>query len=71
MDRRTAALRADRDVVYFEALMALSSLYQEANQKGLATKNLDLMQEYLAAHPDPSRTAQLARLRQKVETGNK
>jgi hypothetical protein len=71
MDQRTAALRADRDAVYWDALVALSSLYQEANQKDLATKNLNLMQAYLAAHPDPSRTAQLALLRQKVETGNK
>ena len=36
---------------------------EEGNQKDLATQKLSLMQEFLAEHPDPPRSAQLADLR--------
>ena len=39
-------------------------LYEEGNQKDLATQKLSSMQDFLAAHPDPHRAAQLEELAQ-------
>jgi hypothetical protein len=49
-------------------LATLVRLYGEGNQKDSATQKLDSMQQFLAQHPDPGRTAQLEDLRKLVGT---
>jgi len=42
-------------------------LYEEGNQKELATQKLKSMQDFLAVHPDPRRSAQLEDLQKLTE----
>jgi hypothetical protein len=62
MDQRTASLRSS-DPAYWDVLSTLARLYEEGSQKDMANRKLDSMQEFLTAHPDPTRAAQLAELR--------
>ena len=55
------------DPAYWDALALLARLYEEGNQKELATQKLKSMQDFLAAHPDPRRSAQLEDLRKLTE----
>ena len=66
MDQRAASLHSDSDPVYWDALAALVRLYEEGNQKDMATQKLDSMQAYLAIHPDSSHSAQLESLQELV-----
>ena len=59
MDQRTASLYSTRDPGYWDALALVTRLYEEGNQKELATQKLKSMQDFLAVHPDPRRSAQL------------
>jgi hypothetical protein len=68
MDQRAALLRSNSDAVYWDAFATLARLYEEGKQKDQATQKLKSMQDFLAAHPDPSRSAQLADL-QKLADG--
>jgi hypothetical protein len=70
MDQRTASLRSS-DPAYWDVLSTLARLYEEGSQKDLANRKLDSMQEFLTAHPDPTRAAQLAELRNSVDTSGK
>ena len=70
MDQRTASLRSS-DPAYWGVLTTLVRLYEEGSQKDLANGKLNMMQEFLAAHPDPTRAAQLEELRKSVETSGK
>ena len=70
MDQRTASLRTS-DPAYWDVLTTLARLYEEGSQKDLANGKLNLMQEFLAAHPDPTRAAQLAELRALLRTSGK
>ncbi len=70
MDQRAASLRSS-DPPYWDALATLVRLYEEAHQKDMANGKLRLMQEFLAAHPDPTRSAQLEELRHTVEKNNR
>jgi hypothetical protein len=63
MEQRAASLQKQSDPVYWDALTTLALLYEEGNQKDLATQKLHSMQELLTAHSDPLRAAQLAALR--------
>lgn len=67
MDQRTVSPRSPADPLYWDALTALVRLYEEGSQKDLANQKLNLMQDFLAAHPDPSRAAQLEELRAQME----
>jgi len=71
MERRRASPRSHSGPVYWDALVTLARLYEEGNQKELATQNLDLMQEFPSRNPDPSRSAQLDDLRKQVESANR
>jgi len=71
MDERAALLRKDSDPAYWNALATLVVLYEEGNQKDSALRKLDSMQQFLAQHPDPSRTAQLEGLRKLIEANQK
>lgn len=71
MEQRAAALRRDSGLIYWDALVTLARLYEEENRKDLATQNLASMQEFLATHPDPGRSAQLEDLRKQLESGAK
>ena len=71
MDQRAALLHSSSDPVYWDALATLARLYAEGNQKDLAAQKLNSMQEFLVAHPDPNRSAQLEDLRKLAETENK
>ena len=59
MDQRAASLRNSPDKAYWDVLALLTRLYEEGNQKDLATQKLKTMQEFLSAHPDPQRSTQL------------
>ncbi len=63
MEQRAASLQKQSDPVYWDALATLALLYEEGNQKDLATQKLNSMQEFLTTHSDPRRVAQLAALR--------
>jgi len=63
MEQRAASLQKQSDTGYWDALATLARLYEEGNQKDKAAQKLNSMQEFLTAHSDPSRTAQLAALR--------
>ena len=67
MEQRAASLQKHSDPVYWDALATLAILYEEANQKDLAAQKLSSMQEFLTAHSDPQRAAQLAALRKLAE----
>jgi hypothetical protein len=67
MDQRVASLHSGSDPVYWDALATLARLYAEGNQKERAAQKLNTMQEFLAAHPDPRRSAQLEDLRKLTE----
>ena len=49
----------------------LVHLYREGSQKDLANRKLNLMQDFLAAHPDPQHAAQLEELRKSVDISAK
>jgi len=67
MDQRTASLYSTRDPAYWDALALVTRLYEEGNQKELATQKLKSMQDFLAVHPDPRRSAQLEDLQKLTE----
>ncbi len=69
MDQRTASLRSS-DPAYWDVLTTLARLYEEGSRKDLANRKLDSMQEFLTAHPDPTRAAQLEELRARSEKGD-
>lgn len=71
MDQRTASLRSASEPVYWDALTTLVRLYEEGSEKDLAARKLQSMQEFLAAHPDPRRVAQLEELRKSIDTSPK
>ena len=71
MDQRTASPRASSDPLYWDALTVLVHLYREGSQKDLANRKLRLMQDFLAAHPDPARASKLEELRKSVETSGR
>jgi hypothetical protein len=62
MEQRAASLHRSSNPAYWDALALLARLYEEGNQKDLATQKLKSMQDFLAAHPDPRRSAQLENL---------
>ncbi len=68
MERRAASLHSSSDPAYWDALTLLARLYEEGNQKDLATQKLKSMQDFLAAHPDPRRSAQLEDLQRSAAT---
>ena len=70
MDQRTASLRSS-DPAYWDVLTTLVRLYEEGSQKDLANGKLNLMQEFLAARPDPIRADQLEKLRNAVATNGR
>ena len=70
MDQRAALLHSGSDPVYWDALVTLVRLYEEGNQKELAGGKLDSMRQFLAAHPDARRSAQLEDLRRLTGAGN-
>ena len=61
---------APSDPLYWDALATLVHLYREGSQKDLANRKLSLMRDFLAAHPDPTRAAQLEELRKSVDAPN-
>jgi hypothetical protein len=67
MDQRTTSLHSASDPFYWDALAMLVRLYEEGNRKDMANQKLNSMQEFLSAHPDPSRSAQLEDLRKLAE----
>ena len=67
MDKRTASPRASSDPLYWDTLTTLVNLYREGSQKDLANQKLNLMQDFLAEHPDPTRAVQLEELRKSVD----
>lgn len=69
MEQRTASPRSALDPLYWDALTTLVHLYREGSQKDLAIRKLSLMKDFLAAHPDPARAAQLEELRKSVDPG--
>jgi hypothetical protein len=71
MDQRAALLRRGSNPVYWDALASLARLYEEGNQNDLARQKLNAMQEFLTAHPDQSRAAQLSDLQKLAGTANK
>jgi hypothetical protein len=68
MDQRAASLHTGSDPAYWGALATLVRLYEEGNQRDLATQKLNSMQQFLAAHPDPSRSVQLEDLQRLAAT---
>lgn len=68
MDQRAASLQGGADPVYWDALATLVRLYDEGNQKNLATQKLALMQAFLTAHPDQRRARQLDELRKLADS---
>ncbi|MGC2186452.1 MAG: hypothetical protein WA637_24505 [Terriglobales bacterium] len=70
LDQRTASLRSS-DPAYWDVLTTLVRLYEEGSQKDLANGKLNLMQEFLAARPDPTRADQLEKLRNAVATNGR
>jgi hypothetical protein len=71
MEQRAALLHSASDPVYWDALTTLARLYEEGNQTDLATQKLDSLQAFLAAHPDPHRSAELEDLRKVAEAAAK
>jgi hypothetical protein len=71
MEQRAMLLHSESDPVYWDALATLVRLYQEGNQKAQAKENLDSMQQFLAAHPDPGHSAQLEDLQKLAGESNK
>jgi hypothetical protein len=67
MDQRAALLRSNSDLVYWDAFSSLAVLYEEGKQKDRATQKLKSMQDFLAAHPDPVRSAQLEELQKAAD----
>jgi hypothetical protein len=67
MEQRAASLQKQSDPIYWDALATLARLYEEGNQKDLARQKLNSMQDFLAAHADPSHSAQLADLRKSAD----
>jgi hypothetical protein len=67
MEQRASSLQKHSDPVYWDALATLAILYEEADRKDLAAQKLSSMQEFLTAHSDPQRAAQLAALRKLAE----
>jgi hypothetical protein len=67
MDQRTTSLHSVSDPHHWDALATLARLYEEGNRKDMANQKLKSMQEFLSAHPDPSRSAQLEDLRTLAE----
>ena len=63
MEQRAVALRNTSSPIYWEALATLVRLYEEGNQRDLATQKLNAMQEFLTSRPDRRRAAELADLR--------
>jgi tetratricopeptide (TPR) repeat protein len=59
MDQRAAFLRSSADKAYWDVLALLTRLYEEGNQKDLATEKLKSMRDFLAAHPDPQKSVEL------------
>jgi hypothetical protein len=59
MDQRARSLQSSSDPTYWDALVLLARLYEEGNQKDLATLRLKSMRDFLTTHPDPRRSAQL------------
>lgn len=70
MDQRASSLH-NGDPLYWDALATLVRLYEEGNQREQVTQKLNSMQEFLLAHPDSNRSAQLEDLRKLAETENK
>jgi hypothetical protein len=68
MEQRAASLHSSSNPAYWDALALLARLYEEGNQKDLATQKLKSMQDFLAAHPDPRRSAQLEKLQRSTVT---
>jgi len=66
MDQRAMALQRQSDPGGWDALTALASLYQEANQKESAARELESMQQFLSRHPDPQRAVQLQALQKQI-----
>ncbi len=64
MDQRATVLAKDLDPAWWEVSARLVVLYAEGNQREAAARTLDAMQEFLAQHPNPVRTAELEQLRQ-------
>jgi hypothetical protein len=70
MDQRAELLARHSEPVYWDALATLVRLYEEGNQKDSASRKFDSMQQFLAEHPDPQRTAQLEELRKQIAGQN-
>ena len=71
MNQRAALLERHSDPIYWDALATLARLYEEGNQRDWAARKLDSMQQFLAQHPDPQRTAELEELRKRIDGQNK
>ncbi len=54
MEQRAASLRNSSDPAYWDALALLARLYEEGNQKDLATQKLKSMQDFLAGASRPA-----------------
>ena len=59
MEQRAAAFSSSPDPAHWDVLALLTRLYEEGKQKDLAIQKLKSMQDFLTAHPDPHRSAQL------------
>ena len=66
MEQRATSPHSASDPLYWDALTMMFHLYREGSQKDLAIRKLGLMQDFLAAHPDPTRAVQLEELRKSV-----
>jgi tetratricopeptide (TPR) repeat protein len=67
MERSTQAISRDPlGPAYWNSLLTLARLYAEANQPQDADAKLEQMKQFLAAHPDQARTAQLEQLRKAI-----
>jgi hypothetical protein len=71
MDQRATLLQNDSGPAYWDALAVLVRLYEEGSQKQSATEKLDSMQQLLARHPDPQRTAELQDLQKLIQGQSK
>ncbi len=70
MDQRAELLARHSDPVYWDALTTLVHLYEEGKEKASVTRRLASMQQFLARHPDPQRSAQLEELRKQIAEQN-
>lgn len=67
MERSTQAISRDPlGPAYWNSLLTLARLYAEANQQQDVNAKLEQMKQFLSAHPDQTRTAQLEELRKTV-----